>query len=135
MTIISVCVFVTFALSTGFCIFSWREIRKSPAQSGKKRSMLIASASIFSIGILLAWILWGLELTPWLRSIIGFHAELVTILRSCFLGLGLLLAAFLVGLFSQSGRARWLCICGSILALPYFLFTLFTIGFALAELH
>ena len=123
---------VVFSLATGFCIFVWREIRKAQPQSEAKRGMLIASASIFSAGILLAWVLLGLETIP-LRAVIGFPTAEVTIHRACLAGLGLLLASFSVAHFSVSGRTRWLCIWGSVLALPNFVILFFASGFALAE--
>ncbi len=135
MEILSFITLVTFAFSTAFCVSTWREIRKLPDQSGKKRSMLIASASTFSLGMLLAWLVLGFELTPWLRSVIGLHAQLEVMLRSCFLSLGILLAAFVLPLFSEPSRARRLCIWGSLLALPYLLLALFGTGFELADLQ
>jgi len=126
---------VTFACSTAVCVSTWREIGKLPAQSGKKRSVLIAAASTFSVGMLLAWLVLSLEVTPWLRSVIGLHTQLQVMLRSCFLGLGICLAAFVLALFSEPGRARRLCICGSLLALPYLLFALSGTGFELADLQ
>ena len=135
MDILSFIALIAFAFSTAFCVSTWREIRKLPTQSGKKRSVLIASASIFSLGMLPGWIVLSLELTPWLRSLIGLRTQLEAMLRSCFLGLGILLVAFTLALFSGPGRARRLCIWGSLLALPYLLFALFGTGFELAYLQ
>jgi hypothetical protein len=135
MVILSFITVVTFAFSTAFCVSTWREIRKLPTQSSKKRRVKIASVSIFSLGMALGWIVLSLELTPWLRSAVGLHAELEVMLRSCFLGLGILFAAFVLALFSEPSRARRLCIWGSLLALPYFLFALLATGFELVDLQ
>jgi len=97
--------------------------------------VLIAAASTFSLGMLLAWFVLSLEVTPWLRSAIGLHMQLEVMLRSCFLCFGILLAAFVLALFSEPGRARRRCICGSLLVLPYLLFALSGTGFELADLQ